>query len=205
MGLVVLALIGSAGLSVPLSANAATPACGAWCTTWFNNDFGNGYVIAVSGRAAKSGKAVILSPAANSATEDWTLVDKGSVAQLYTEGLVTSEVATGWDGDEGYEIEYSPDGVASSLCIGLASTAHNGARISLQACGMNSKTIWVVDQQDHSGRFVPLVPGSNDSLTTPYVLTGSSTGKALTTEEISGSSGIIDADQMWQVVYGPLS
>jgi hypothetical protein len=205
MGLVVAALIGSAGLSAPLTANAATPACGLTCTTWFNKQFGNGYVMAVSGDSAKKGTPVILSSAADSATEDWILTDKGSLPQLYTEGLVTSVMATAFPGESGYEIEYSPGGIKSGLCVGLDSRARNGARVDLRDCGVNWKTIWVVDQNDANGRSVPLVPGSNDSLTAPIVLTGAATGEELTTSLLSISSGIIDTEQMWQIIFGPLS
>jgi hypothetical protein len=154
---------------------------------------------------AKRETPVILSPAADSAAEDWIWIDKGGVAQLYTEGLVTSETAAHWGNDGAIEIEYSPQGVKSGLCMGLASAAHRGARVTLQTCGMNSKTIWVVDQQDANHRSVPLIPGSNNRLTAPFTLTGSATGETLTTEEMAGSSTVIDTDQMWQIIYGPLS
>jgi hypothetical protein len=205
MGLAVLAITGGAGLIATLPAGAATPACGAGCITVFNQDFGNGYVAAVAGGPTRIGQLVKLSPAADTSTEDWQLIVEGGVADLYTEGLVTEEVATLFGEDVGYEIEYTPDGVASGLCLGLRVVAHEGEKARLEICGVNSRTIWVGDAADQSGRFEPLVPGSDTTSTSGLVLTGSATDKALTVTQVSVTSGTIAPDQMWQSLYGPLS
>jgi hypothetical protein len=70
---------------------------------------------------------------------------------------------------------------------------------------VNSRTIWVGDQADHSGRFEPLVPGSDTGSTSGLVLTGSATGRALTVSQVLVSDGVIAPDQMWQAIYGPFS
>lgn len=204
-GLAVLALAGGMGTAGALAAGAATSACGTGCMALFTEDLGSGYVTAVAGGAARIGRPVILSAAADSATEDWQLSTLGTAADLYAQGLVTAAVAAGWGPEPGYEIQYTPGGVASGRCLGLASAARNGARVSLQACGVSSKTIWIADVGDRNGRFEPLIPGSNNSTTSPLVLTGSNPGRPLVIREISGSSGTIAPDQMWQAVYGPLS
>ena len=60
--------------------------------------------------------------------------------------------------DPAFEIEYSPYGVASGLCVGVGSTAAQGGKVSLQPCGVTSKTVWIAD--------VGLVPGTPDSTVT---------------------------------------
>jgi len=192
-------------MAATLPAGAATAACGTGCMTLFNQDFGNGYVAAVSGGIAVIGQPVRLSPAAASQAEDWQLSAKGTAADLATQGLVSSEVATLFGQDEGYEVQFTPDGVASGLCLGLATAAHQGERVTLRRCGVSSRTIWVGDQADQSGRFEPLVPGSDTSSTSGLVLTGSGAGKVLTVSQVSVSAGVIAPDQMWQTIYGPLS
>jgi hypothetical protein len=201
MGVAVLAITGGAGLIATLPAGAATPACGTGCMTVSNQDFGEGYVAAVSGGAARIGQRVRLFPAADTSTEDWQLTIKGTAADLYAQGLVTEQVAALFGQDSAVEIQYTPDGVASGLCLGLASAARKGERVSLERCEVNSKTIWVGDQADQSGRFVPLLPGSDTTSTAQLVLTG----RTLTVTPVSVSSGAIAPDQMWQTLYGLLS
>jgi hypothetical protein len=86
-----------------------------------------------------------------------------------------------------YEYEYAPFGSDSGLCIGVAATASPEEPVTLQPCGVSSKTIWVVDDLnvvDHAtgqieqvspdpiGAFgVPLINGSDTNFSRPYVLT----------------------------------
>ena len=61
--------------------------------------------------------------------------------------------------DPAFELEYAPYGVQSGLCAGVGATAAQGAKVSLQPCGVSSKTVWIAD--------VGLVPGTpNSSVTT---------------------------------------
>ncbi len=205
LGLAALALAGGAGLATASPVGAATATCGTGCMTLFNQDFGNGYVAAVAGGIPVIGTTVRLSVAAASRAEDFQLTDKGNTADLAAEGLVSPVVGTLFGRDEAYEFQFTPKGVASGLCLGLAGAAHEGGRVTLRRCGVNSRTIWVGDQADQSGRFEPFVPGSDTDSTSGLVLTGSATGRALTVSQVSVSDGIIASDQMWQAIYGPLS
>jgi hypothetical protein len=204
LGLAALALAGGAGLAAASPAGAATAACGTGCMTLFNQDFGNGYVAAVAGGLPVIGATVRLSPAAASRAEDWQLTEKGNVADLAAQGLVSPEIATQFGEESAVEVQFTPRGVASGLCLGLASAAHPGERVTLRRCGVNSRTIWVVDQVDQVGRFGPLVPAS-DTTTPDPVLTGRATGEALTVSPVAVSDSVIAPDQMWQAIYGPLS
>jgi hypothetical protein len=205
LGLAALALAGGAGLAAASPAGAATAACGTGCMTVFNQDFGNGYVAAVAGGIPVIGATVRLSAAAASRAEDFQLTDKGNTADLAAQGLVSPEVGTLFGRDEAYEFQFTPKGVASGLCLGLAGAAHAGGRVTLRRCGVNSRTIWVGDQADQSGRFEPFVPGSDTDSTSGLVLTGSATGRALTVSQVSVADGVIAPDQMWQAIYGLLS
>jgi hypothetical protein len=205
LGLAALALAGGAGLAAAAPAGAATAACGTGCMTLFNQDFGNGYVAAVATGSPVIGATVRLSAAAASRAEDFQLTDAGNVTDLAAEGLVSPEVGTLYVGEEAYEFQFTPKGVASGLCLGLAAPAHGGGRVTLRRCGVNSRTIWVGDQGAQRGRFEPLVPGSDTDSTSSLVLTGSVTGRALTVSQVSLSDGVTAPDQMWQAIYGLLS
>ena len=63
--------------------------------------------------------------------------------------------------DPAFEIEYAPYGVQSGLCVGVAATAAQGGKVSLQPCGVTSKTVWIADVG-----LVPGTPGSSVSYTT---------------------------------------
>ena len=199
--LVVLVLVGGTAVAGTMTASAATTACGSPCMALANLDFGTGDLTTVSGGSASVRKPVILSPAAPVAAEDWQIAAKGTVSELYAEGLVTAELNTLMPGYEGYEIQFTPDGVASGLCLGLRTAARNYERVRLEHCGAGQNTIWVADQGDQQGRYLPLIPGS-DTDATPLVLTGDKIGATLTVRTASLTGGVVSSDQVWQAVYG---
>ena len=199
--LVVLALVSGTAVAGTMTARAATTACGAGCMALANLDFGTSDLTAVHGGDASVRAPVFLSAAAPVAAEDWQVTDLGSVSALYPQGLVPAEVNTLFPGYEGAEFQYTPDGVASVLCLGLRTAARQNERVRLELCGAGPDTVWVVDQGDHEGRYAPMVAGS-DTDPTPLVLTGGQTGRALTVQAMSGTNGIVSADQVWQAVYG---
>ena len=111
---------------------------------------------------------------------DWTAASQGTVADFYAAGLVSSALALHYGciptplaghnfpdcygqnteavNDWALEIEYAPYGVDSGLCMGLATTAITGEGVTLQPCGVSSRTVWVVDHleldPDHHPRRV---------------------------------------------------
>jgi hypothetical protein len=125
--------------------------------------------------------------------------------------------------DPAFEIEYTPDGVDSGLCAGVASTAVSGEKVTLQECGASSKTVWAVDLYDQPLEafvhgYAPLVNGSDTNFSQPYVLTyplnGFPTDKPRPQLEVDNLSGYtqgfppllnyasIDDDQMWGADLG---
>jgi hypothetical protein len=206
-GLAALALAGGALAAAGPGASAATTACGATCVTLASQAAGLGDVMAVLiPRFAIPGKpqSVVLSAAGNVSSEDWRLVDEGTVAPFYAQGIVGAAVGQTWPSNEVYEFEYTPGGKYTGLCLGTSVTAANGTPVVLQTCGINSQTLWIPLESDSTGSFLPLVNGSDTVVNTPYVLTAGPVGASLTTAELSTVGGAISPTQMWRAQLGPL-
>jgi hypothetical protein len=117
---------------------------------------------------------------------------QGTVANFYKSGLVSAQVnlhygcnssaTTGactdsyFPDDPAFEIEYAPYGVDSGLCLGVPSTASQGEGVTLQPCGVSSKTVWILDTYDSwssfgSDGYYQLINGSDTNFSQPFVLT----------------------------------
>ena len=76
-----------------------------------------------------------------------------------------------------FENEYAPFGVDSGLCLGVAATAFSDEGVTLQPCGVSSKTVWILDTLDQqftdawAHGYIPLINGSNTNFSQPFVLT----------------------------------
>jgi hypothetical protein len=248
-----LALIGGVGtagvLGTAVTANAATPSCGTSCVDIFSYEFGHhftpNFVVDVFQQHIRIGQPIILFRAANDdLAEDFEATLQGTVADFYAAGMVSPAFAlhygctgtvpvagaqipcigTGGD-DYAFEIEYTPNGVQSGLCVGVASTAVQGEGVTLQECGSTSKTIWAVDQADASNdstnpvltEYVPLINGSDTNFSQPFVLTypqnGYPTDKPrpqLTVDNLTGYTNPgtgdpagVDSNQLWGADFGP--
>ena len=170
-----LTLIGGVGAAGAMSANAATPSCGDNCINVFSPLFGThhnpGFVLDVLRQGEKVGQPIILFRASNfDPAEDFVVSYQGLVSDFFAAGLVSAAVNLHYGGgsklpdgtktadDPAFELEYAPYGVQSGLCAGVGSTALQGTKVSLQPCGVSSKTVWIAD--------VGLVPGTPDSTVT---------------------------------------
>jgi hypothetical protein len=120
-----------------------------------------------------------------------------------------------------WELEYAPDGVLSGLCVGLASTAVSGEGVTLQDCGVSSRTVWITDTVNAAGwhdNYVPVINGSDSNFSQPFVLdypqNGFPTDKprpqlvvnnltGYTNGSILDQTGIVDT-QLWGGDFGPL-
>jgi hypothetical protein len=259
-GAATLVLVGGVGMAGALtggSASAATPSCGSSCVDIFNKQFGThknpAFTIDVLRQGEKVGQPIILFRTANyDPALDWTAAYQGTVADFYAADMVSSALAlhygcipgtvTGHNfpdcygsttesvNDWAFEIEYAPYGVDSGLCMGLATTAISGEGVTLQPCGVSSKTVWVVDTLDSIqttilGGYVPLINGSDTNFSQPFVLTYPTNGyptdlprPQLTVKNITGFSqasppfyipgpelGTVDSTQLWSADLGVLS
>jgi len=72
-----------------------------------------------------------------------------------------------------WELQYAPYGVDSGLCVGVAATAVSGEKVTLQPCGVSSKTVWITDTVNAAGwgsKYVPVINGSDTNFSQPFVL-----------------------------------
>lgn len=192
------------GLAGAGPARAATSACGSGCTDAFPQQTGPLDAAAIQGVTAQVGQDIILFPAAPDAAEDFTFLPVGTAAELYTAGIVGPAVGLTWPSDNAYEYEYAPDGIASGLCTGLAVTAANGTPVTLQPCGVTSRTLWITLSIDTIGGYQPLINGSDTVTEAPYVLTAGAVGGVLTTQQLYLVAGTFARTQMWQNITGVL-
>jgi hypothetical protein len=241
-----LTLVGGVSTVGMLSAAAATPSCGDTCIDIFSREFGThrtpNFVLDVWRQGAKVGQPIILFRTSDTdPAEDINASFNGSVDDFFAAGLVSSAVelhyggtrgipgitlpghgAAGFFNDPAFELEYTPFGVGSGLCVGVASTAVQGSKVSLQPCGASSKTVWIVDAGDSATvrtGYVPLVNGSDTNFSHPFVLTypknGYPTDKPrpqLITQNLTGFTGnflvpvlgTINDNQLWGADFGVL-
>ena len=248
-----LTLVGGVGMAGALtagSASAATPSCGITCIDVFSKQFGvhhaPNYVVDVLRQGNKVGQPIILFRTANfDPAEDWTVAFQGFVSDFFAAGLVSATVnlhygcnsisnkcTNGFPDEPAFENEYAPFGVNSGLCLGVAATAFNDEGVTLQPCGVSSKTVWILDSLDVAfspafvSSYVPLINGSDTNFSQPFVLTypddGFPTDKPrpqLVVTNLTGFSqftpftggqggiqdGTVNANQLWGADFGTLN
>ena len=238
----VAATVAAAGVATAASsASAATPSCGTNCIDVFSRAFGThrtpNYVMDVKQQGANVGQPIILYRGSNTdPAEDFTPSIQGSVADFYAAGLVSASVAlhygclagqnfpnclAGSQDDFAIEVEYSPYGVNSGLCVGVANTAVQDEGVTLQPCGVSGKTVWIIDTADATGlrnNYTPAINGSDTNFSHPFVLTYPSNGfptdtprPQLKVDMLTGFStsfgpgpGTVNDFQEWGANFGPL-
>jgi len=220
---------GGMTMATTMTASAATPSCGGSCINIFNHQFGNyhqpQFLLDVLRQGEKVGQPIILFREANSdPAEDFTIADQGTVKDFLAADLVTPALALHYADSEAWEVEYSPFGVQSGLCVGIASTAVQNEGVTLQPCGVSSKTVWVSDLQDDVNALfraegIPLINGSDTNFSHPFVLTYPTAGyptdlprPQLKVDNITGEShgdggieiGSVDSNQLWTAIPGAI-
>ncbi len=142
----------AAAAAIPLAmlastsgAGASTPSCGRQCVNVFSKEFGHHFVLDVLHARARVGQPIILFQASShDGGQDFTYAFQGTVDDFYSLGLVSPGVELHYKRNPAFEIEYSPYGVGSNLCVGVAKRARWGRPVNLQWCGATSKTVWIV-------------------------------------------------------------
>jgi hypothetical protein len=187
-GAATLALVGGVATVGSLSASASTPSCGHRCIDVFSRQFGThhtpNFVMDVFRQGAKVGQPIILFRNSNSdPAEDFTVSFQGHVSEFYAAGLVSAAVNLHYGNgsarahdEPAFELEYSPYGVDSGLCVGTRSTAVQNEGVTLQPCGVSAKTVWILDTFDKSfpaffTGYFPAINGSDTNFSHPFVLT----------------------------------
>jgi hypothetical protein len=224
------AIVATAGVATAASsASAATPSCGGNCVDIFNRDLGThrtpNFVLDVKQQSANTGQPIILWRQSNSdPAEDFTYAFQGLTSDFYAAGLVSAQVnlhygngsVTATD-DPAFEVEYSPYGVNSGLCVGVASTAVQSEGVTLQPCGVSAKTVWIIDAADITGfnhNYAPLINGSDTSFSHPFVMTYPQDGYPTDTPRpqvlVRGLTGFsnspltVNSNQLWGADFGVL-
>jgi hypothetical protein len=206
-------LAGAAALSVigggvgvaAATANASTPSCGSSCVNIYSTEFGHHFVVDTFKQGDFVGNKVILFNKNNSdPAQDFTYAEQGKVSDFYSLGLVSAGLDLHYASNTAVEIQYSPYGSGGNgLCLSTAATASNGTAVTLQPCGVSSKTTWVEVQTSHGD---VLINGSDTNFSHPYVLTypGNSypTDKPRAGLETWGlnsfSDGTIPSNMLWR-------
>lgn len=167
---IALTVIGSAVET--LSASAATPACGSQCGSVFSRELGTyaqpGVVEDISQGEATVGQPVILKPASNSDPSEDIIAHRSPVSSLYAAGMVSADVYANYPNWLGVQQEYAPDGVGTGLCVGLASTAFQNEGLTLQACSVPGRTIWIINPAAFP--YFPIVNGSTTTFERPFAM-----------------------------------
>ena len=236
--------VGAVGAFAAGTANAATPSCGDTCVNIFTREYGQhsspNFVIDSLRQGSNTGQPLILFRASSfDPAEDFSASFQGTTSDFYAAGMVSPAVAlhygctvgpfvtcaAGVD-DPAFEIEYSPYGVESGMCMGVFSTAVQGSKVTLEPCGVSSKTVWIADTVDSTAtldhEYVPLINGSDTNFSHPFVLTYPKNGyptdtprPQLTVTNLTGFSqtvrgipgpelGTVDDNQLWGGDFGVL-
>jgi hypothetical protein len=235
--------VGVAGVLTAGSASAATPSCGRTCINLYNQQFGKAFYQDVFRQSIKVNQPVILfrsadsDPAMDFTTNLLANVSAGSclfggtypsacvggvkipftpltVAQLCADGAgLGAGTCARYASDFVWETQYSPYGVNSGLCVGVAA-AVSGEAVTLQPCGVSAKTWWISDNAHryfHKGHFyTPWVNAGSTNFTQPLVLTYPANGyptdvprPVLTVRtQTTFSSGAPAQNQMWGLCVG---
>ena len=213
--------VGVAGLATAGAANAATPSCGGSCIDVFSHQFGTfadpSFVMDSFKQGDVAGTPVILFRTSNSdPAEDFTVDNQGLVSEFYALGLVSPQVDLHYLNDYAYEFMYSPYGVQTGLCVGVAATAVVGEKVTLQPCGVSGKTLWIIDNGGNELATyqpgVPLINGSDTNFSDPYGLTYPSSNyptdeprpQLYTTNILGFSDNEISTNQLWSAETGVL-
>jgi len=240
-----LTLLGGAGvaaLATAGAANAATPSCGNSCYDVFSHQFGTfanpQFVMDSYKQGDQAGTPVILFRTSDSdPAEDFTIDDEGLVSEFFAANLVSAGVAlqygcinggtfgtcdgTGQGDYWAYEFMYSPYGVQTGLCTGVAATAVAGEKVTLQPCGVSGKTVWIADTWGNPGGLIsyplykyaePLINGSDTNFSAPYALTYPASNyptdtprpQLYTTNLLGFSNHELNSNQLWSYDEGVL-
>ena len=146
------AVAAAAAAAIPLAmlaatspASASTPSCGHSCVNLFSKEFRHHYVLDVLNARARVGQPIILfQQSTHDGAQDFTYAELGTVDDFYNVGLVSGALELRYAHNPAFELEYSPYGVGSNLCVGTHKRANWRTKVSLQWCGASSKTVWIV-------------------------------------------------------------
>jgi len=211
-----LAVAVGATMAAALPATAETPSCGSGCVelygglpaTTLNNP---SFLIDSYKQGQATGTPIVQFRISNvDPSEDFTVSDQALVSAFYAQNLVSAAVDQAYGDDAAYEVEFSPFGAPTGQCVGVAATATAGEHVTLQPCGVSSRTLWIADSSASiTDSFVPLINGSTSDTSDPFVLTYPAGASPLDTprpvlevDNLQENSGQVPASQLWSALGG---
>ena len=198
-----LTVIVGAGAAGTLTANAATPKCGQICTDLYNQATGTGFVLSAPAQAGRAGLPVWMARASRaSKREDFAVDHLGTVHDFYHAGLVSGGLNKLYGSLATYEIEYAPGASSSGLCLGTAVRPGAGTPVTLEPCGVQASTVWIVVPQKTG--FVLISAATADPAHHAYALTALRPGTPLVTAQLVANTAAAFARQVWGAQQGVL-
>jgi hypothetical protein len=205
------------------------------------------FVMDVLRQGQKAGQPVILFRASNNdPAEDFSAEDQGYVSDFTAAGLISKTTNLHYGGAgcanpvpttagsnvaspcaagsfypdlPAFQIEYSPYGVGSGLCVGTSSWNGSG-KVVLESCGTSARTIWIADSVDGGAGdtaaahgYVPLINGAQTNYSHPWVLTYPQNAyptdmprPQLMTQQLSynANGGVLSNLQLWGATEGQI-
>ena len=211
---------GAADAAAKPAKPAVTPACtyDSYCSnSLFNVEFGIQYFANSENFSFSPGGPVNLNWANdNNPGEDWRVNFQYPVYVLYHLGMISAGMDLHYHFRPAFEVMWTPYGVTSNLCRGLARPASQGEKVTLQPCGNFPKTLWVVDNDywaadklhgDIAYGGNALINGSTTNPSVPYVLTaggslwGGNPFGQLQVDQLVADDGMPNEGQLWCTAY----
>jgi hypothetical protein len=211
---------GGAFAAAPVSASAATPACGPYCIGVFSSELGTysspNFVEHVFGGSATQGTETGLTAASNTdSSEDFMNPMQGDVDAYYNLGMVSEAVDDHYHTWTAAQLEYAPDGNRTGLCVGVATDPYTHEPLSLQPCTVPGRTVWIIGSPltPNAHGYFPIISGATSDFAHPYSMTYPKhvdVNRALPPIRLAplkfvGPDHSVPARQLWGVVLGPLS
>ena len=222
-----LALGGGISAAVTPAADAANPQCYNACIDIFDSAGGPpaspAFVLeALGGGLGRVGQPVVLARASSTNQgEEFSALSTGPTSEYWQAGLIPNGLAmrygcepflfaatcpAGSVDDIAFEIRYVPPSGFNNDCVGVATTPTTGTPITLQPCGISSRTLWIYNPvKTAGGCYATLInAGADSSFSDPYVLTSPGYPSALVTFNLQASGHSLLLDQLWGVDVGAL-
>jgi hypothetical protein len=174
-----LAIAGCVNAVAAVPAVAATPACGPTCLSIFSKELGTyaspNFVEHVFGGVASVGTPTGLTAASSSDTSaDFINPHPGTVSDYYAMGMVSAEVNAHYGTLQASQLEYTPGGVPTGLCVGAADDPYQNEALSLQPCSVPGRTVWIIgtslSPSTAPAHFFPIVSGATTDFDHPFTM-----------------------------------
>jgi hypothetical protein len=209
--------------AAPGAASAATPECAAVavCISVFSSELGTydqpNFVEAVlGGGGANIGQPVGLKRASRFDPSEDILpgapVPRATVADFYAVGMVSAEANRHYGSLAAVQQNYAPFGIATDLCVGLASVAQNEG-LTLQPCSVPGTTVWVVHQGlATTAGYFPIINAATTDFSRPFAMhlprNEVASGRPLQMQarrlQFLTREKTLRARQLWGAVFGEL-